>query len=96
MPKGFGTEGKKLWSGVVASFDLTTADPDKLRILYDACRTGDLVKRLDDAAARAPLTVRGSMGQEAINPLIGQAQTSRMQLAQLLARLNFIPAEEED
>lgn len=59
MPAGPGTKGNKLWSGVVHSFDLTTADPDKARILYDACRTADLVKRLDDAAAKAPLTVNG-------------------------------------
>ena len=84
MPRGFGVEGQKLWQGVVTEFELTTADPDKLRILFDACKTADLVKRLDDAAGKAPLTVKGSMGQEVINPLIAQAQSSRMQLAQVM------------
>jgi hypothetical protein len=95
MPRGLGTEGHRLWAAVVGAFELSPADPDKLRVLFDACKTADLLKRLDAAAAKAPLTVKGSMGQEVINPLIGQAQTSRMQLAQLLARLNFTPAEED-
>ncbi|RFZ47670.1 hypothetical protein DAVIS_00385 [Mycobacterium marinum] len=95
MPRGLGTEGQKLWQSVVAAFELTaTDDPDKLRILFDACQTADLVKRLGDAAAKATLTVRGSMGQEVINPLIAQAQSSRMQLAQLLGRLNFTSQED--
>lgn len=68
MPKGLGVEGQKLWKGVVQEFVPTTADPDKVRILFDASRTADLVKRLDDAAAKAPLTVRGSMGQAVIKP----------------------------
>lgn len=63
--------------------------PHKRRILFDACKTADVIKRLDDASSRADLTVKGSMGQEVINPLIAQAQTARGLLAQLLSRLNF-------
>ena len=96
MPRGLENEGQKLWTAVVSAFEMTTADPDKLRVLFDACKTADLLKRLDAAAAKAPLTVKGSMGQEVINPLIGQAQASRMQLAQLLARLNFASTDEDD
>jgi hypothetical protein len=90
MPRGLGTEGQKLWKGVVAEFNLSL-EPHKQRILFDACKTADVIKRLDDAARSAPLTVRGSMGQEVINPVVGQAQVARGQLAQLLGRLNFVP-----
>jgi hypothetical protein len=95
MPRGLGTEGQKLWHGVLGEFTLTH-EPHKLRILFDACKTADVIKRLDDAAAKAPLTVKGSMNQEVINPLIAQAQTARGQLAQLLARLNFAGIEDGD
>ena len=95
MPHGLGPEGKKLWTGVIGEFDLAY-EPHKIRILTDACKTADLIKRLDDAAAKAPLTVRGSMGQEVINPLIAQSQTARGQLAQLLTRLNFAAPEDDD
>jgi hypothetical protein len=93
MPRGLGTEGQKLWKGVVGEFNLGT-EPHKLRILLDACMTADLIKRLDTAAAKQPLTVKGSMGHQVINPCIAQSQTARMQLAQLLARLNFAGTED--
>lgn len=93
MPRGLETEGQKLWRGVIEEFDLS-AEPHKLRILFDACKTADVIKRLDDAAVKQSLTVRGSMGQEVINPLIAQAQTARGQLAQLLGRLNFAPEDD--
>jgi hypothetical protein len=93
MPRGLGTEGKKLWEGVIGEFSLG-AEPHKLRILFDACTTADVVKRLDDAARSAPLTVKGSAGQQVINPLVAQAQVAKGQLAQLLGRLNFAPPED--
>lgn len=92
MPNGLGTAGKKLWTDVVAEFDLS-ADPHKLRILFDACKVADYITRLDDAAASGPETVRGSMGQPVVNPMIDRAITSRGQLAQLLDKLNFKATE---
>jgi hypothetical protein len=93
MPRGLGTEGQKLWKGVIEEFDLSL-EPHKQRILYDACKTADVVKRLDDAAAKQGLTVKGSMGQEVINPVLAQAQVARGQLASLLGRLNFSGPED--
>jgi hypothetical protein len=52
MPRGLGTEGKKLWESVIGEFDLS-AEPHKRRILFDACTSADVVKRLDDAARNA-------------------------------------------
>jgi hypothetical protein len=67
MPRGLEAEGQKLWESVVAVFDLS-AEPHKRRILFDACKTADVVKRLDGGASKQPVTVKGSMCQEVIHP----------------------------
>ena len=92
-PTGLGTEGTKLWREVVGTFDVNE-EPHKRRILFDACKTADLIDKLDAAMVGEPLTAKGSMGQLVIHPLIAQSQSARTQLAQLLTRLNF--AETED
>ena len=56
----------------------------------------DVIAELDDAADEAPLTVRGSMGQQVISPFIAEARAQRSLMAQLLARLNFESAPEGD
>ena len=94
MPRGLGAEGQKLWKGLTGEFDLS-AEPHKRRILFDACKTADVIKRLDDVASKQAVTVKGSMGQEVIHPCIAQAQTARGQLAQLLTRLNFAGMEDD-
>ncbi|MFI2841696.1 P27 family phage terminase small subunit [Mycolicibacterium sp. PDY-3] len=93
-PDGLGTEGRKLWREIVGTFDVTE-EPHKRRILLDACKTADLIERLDTAMAGESLTSKGSMGQLVIHPLIAQSQSSRTQLAQLLSRLNFTPDQED-
>jgi hypothetical protein len=95
MPNGLGSAGQRLWNDVLDEFDLS-AEPHKRRILADACRIADYVKRMDDAAVKAPLLTKGSMGQEVIHPLIDKAITARGQLAQLLARLNFAPPDDDE
>lgn len=87
-PKGLQASGKRLWRSITAEFDLEN-DPDKAEILAQACRVVDQIAELDEAAAEAPLTVRGSMGQPVISPFIAEARVQRALLAQLLARLNF-------
>ena len=52
MPQGLGPEGKKLWESVVGVFDLTI-EPHKRRILFDACKTADVIKRLSRVRAFA-------------------------------------------
>lgn len=95
MPKGLDYQGKKLWQELTEVYDLSV-DPHKRRILYDACKTADLIDTLDKAMSGQSLTVRGSMGQQVINPLIAQAQSGRVMLAQLLSRLNLAEAGEDD
>lgn len=87
-PAGLQAAGRRLWRSITAEFELEN-DPDKAEILAQACRVVDQIAELDEAAAEAPLTVRGSMGQPVISPFIAEARAQRALLAQLLARLNF-------
>jgi hypothetical protein len=91
-PAGLQTTGKRLWRTVTAEFDLEI-EPHKVELLGQACRVADQIAELDEAAAEAPLTVKGSMGQPVISPFISEARAQRALLAQLLARLNFEAAE---
>lgn len=88
MPKGLEYQGQKLWKSVVDEFDLA-AEPHKLRILFDACKTADLIDQLEKGMSGEPLTVLGSARQRTIHPLVSELRFARGLLAQLLARLNF-------
>lgn len=87
-PAGLQAAGKRLWRSITTEFDLES-EPHKVQILVEACRVVDAIAELDKAAAEAPLTVKGSMGQPVISPFIAEARAQRSLLAQLLARLNF-------
>jgi hypothetical protein len=93
-PAGLGTAGTKLWKSVVEVFDFTE-EPGKVQILGQACRVADIVAELDEAADQAPLTVKGSMGQQVISPFIAEARAQRALLAQLLGRLDLPDTDEE-
>ncbi|UXA20990.1 P27 family phage terminase small subunit [Mycobacterium sp. SMC-4] len=93
MPRGeFGPEGKKLWTELTEVFNFTD-EPAKLRVLYDACKLADTIKRMDDEAASAPLVVEGSTGQPVIHPCISQANSARSLMATLLGKLGLPDAD---
>lgn len=93
VPAGLGKSGRSLWRRITSEFDLN-CDPDRAELLFQACKTADQIAELDEAAAEAPLTVKGSMGQPVISPFISEARVQRGLLAQLLARMNFEVAED--
>lgn len=93
LPAGLDKPGKALWRRITSEFDLSS-DPDKAELLFQACKVADQIAELDEAAAEAPLTVKGSMGQPVISPFISEARVQRGLLAQLLARMNFAEPEE--
>jgi hypothetical protein len=70
-------------------------EPHKVQILLQTCRVADVIAELDDAADDAPLTVKGSQGQQVISPFIAEARAQRALLAQLLARLALPDTDEE-
>ena len=92
VPGALDKTGRSLWRRITAEFDLQS-DPDRAELLFQACKVADQIAELDEAAAEAPLTVKGSMGQQVISPFIAEARVQRGLLAQLLSRMNF---EQED
>lgn len=93
-PNGLQAAGKRLWRTTHETFDLTD-EPHKIEILTQACRVADIVSELDDAGVEAPLTVKGSMGQQVISPFISEARVQRALLAQLIGRLGLPDTDEE-
>jgi hypothetical protein len=87
-PAGLQAQGKALCKKITGEFTLEN-EPDRLELLFQACKTADQIAELDEAAAEAPLTVKGSMGQPVISPFIAEARVQRGLLAQLLDRMNF-------
>ena len=90
-PKGFEATGRQLWKRVVSAYILR---PDELMLLESACKTADLVARLEAAMEGQPLVVRGSMGQEREHPLLSEARQQRALMARLLGQLK-LPEEPE-
>lgn len=95
MPKGLGYQGQKLWKAVTAEYNLSR-EPQKRRMLFDACKIADAIDRLDKSADTSDLIVKGSYGQPVLHPAFSGAQTAREKLASLLARLNFDEAPDDD
>jgi hypothetical protein len=92
-PTGLDAAGKRLWKSITDVFDFTE-EPGKVQLLAQACRVADIVAELDEAADMAPLTVKGSMGQQVISPFIAEARVQRGLLAQLLGRLGLPDTDE--
>lgn len=76
LPAHLGAEGQRVWQSVASKYDLRA---DELLTLEDACAASDMIAALSKAwqDLGAPLTTRGSMGQEVIHPLIGEIRTQR-------------------
>ena len=89
-PAGLGTEGKKLWRGIAAD-DKYELRADEVRVLEDAAREADLIAAMESARKRPgfKLIVRGSQGQDVINPLISELRQHRATLAALLRQLKL-------
>jgi ABC-type hemin transport system ATPase subunit len=86
MPAGFGPRGRAFWRSVVTDFALRA---DEVLVLEHAARTVDVLARIDEALADAPLTVKGSMGQLVEHPLMSEGRAQRAALARLLAQLKL-------
>jgi hypothetical protein len=75
-PSGLGQAGKQLWRETVAGYELS---PAELATLGRACRTADLLARVDEDLA-GDITSEGSMGQVRSPPLL----RSYVELSQVL------------
>jgi hypothetical protein len=95
MPSGLQTAGKKLFKAITTTFDFED-EPGKVQLLTQACKVADIIAELDDHADQAPLTVKGSTGQQVIQPTLAEARFQRGLLATLLGRLGLPDNDEHD
>lgn len=85
-PTDLGDAGRRLWDQISGTYKLRA---DELRVLEDAAHEADLIATLNGGLVDAPLLVRGSQGQEVINPLISELRQHRATLASLLRQLKL-------
>lgn len=92
-PPGLTHRGAALWTAVVARYELRI---DDLIVLAESARVLELVDVLAGQLAKAESwVVKGSMGQPAPHPLLGELRSARVLLASLLRQLK-LPDEIED
>lgn len=86
-PNGLKARGSQLWREIHAVYDFEDA-PERAILLEEACRTADVIKRLQDVVdAAADLRVSGSNGQPVAMPEIAELRQYRALLTQLLKAL---------
>ena len=87
-PSGLNAAGKKLWADIADSYELRS---DEQRVLEDAAREADLIALMERDRSKPGfrLLVKGSMGQDVINPLISELRQHRATLAALLRQLKL-------
>jgi hypothetical protein len=87
-PTGLGPDGADLWKQVTDDHELR---PDEMRVLEDAAREADIIALMETERCKPSfsLVVRGSMGQDVINPLISELRQHRSTLAALLRQLKL-------
>ena len=93
-PEGLGPKGLDLWHSITEVFDFAD-EPAALATLEHAARVTDLIASLEAEAMTQPRTVKGSQGQQVINPLIGEARAQRSLLDKLLKSLKLPESDEQ-
>lgn len=80
--------GKKLWTDVLATYDLRV---DELKTLEDACAATDMLDDLERGWRELgrPFMSTGSMGQEVEHPLIGSIDKQRKTRQAFLRQLKL-------
>jgi len=86
-PRGLFARGKQLWRELHEVYDFADA-PERRAILEEACRTADVVKRLQTIVDAADeIRVRGSQGQPVAMPELLELRQYRALMVQLLKAL---------
>ena len=85
-PVNLSAAGRGLWESIAGSYELRT---DELRVFTEACRETDLIEVMQSELAGADLIVKGSMGQQVMNPFVSEIRQHRTVLAALLRSLKL-------
>lgn len=91
-PTGLKTHGKRTWQEVTNKYELRA---DELDILEDICREIDLINVLEKEMKELPLMMKGSQGQDVVNPLVTELRQHRATKRSLWASLK-LPDEVEE
>lgn len=86
VPVGLKDAGRQLWDETLTVYKL--AEHEKA-VLAQACHTLDLVNAMRNRVARDGIMSTGSMGQDVVNPLIGEMRQQRQLLSSLLKALDL-------
>jgi|SRR5882757_485626 len=85
-PAGLNVAGVALWDGICGKYELRA---DEAAVLADACKTSDMIAVMEAGLEGQPLMVKGSQGQQVINPLISELRQYRSARAALLRQLKL-------
>jgi hypothetical protein len=90
-PAGLGPEGRTLWREITTETanDGLILDARERRWLLDAAREADLCTAMMTQLEGAPFMVKGSQGQDVINPLVSELRMHRGVIGGLLARIKL-------
>lgn len=91
-PAGLGSDARKMWSAVMDDYDL---EEHERALLVEACRTVDLLAKLDAEVRRDGPLLDSSQGLRA-HPAATEARQQRIALARLLAALRLPAGEDGD
>jgi hypothetical protein len=90
-PLGLKMSGKRLWNRVAGPFEL---EQHEMSVLLQACRTADLLDRLQEVIDAGEVIVSSSQGPRA-NPAAVEFRQQALSFAKLMASLR-IPVEDDD
>ena len=93
-PEPLAEAGSRLWREMHTAFDFTE-EPGKIAILLRACKVQDTITKLEEYAAEAPMTVKGSMGQTVLNGAYSEIRQQSNTLNALIKSLG-LPESDED
>ena len=85
-PQSLSAAGRRFWRAITTRYELS---PGEVELLRQACRTVDLIERLDIELLDEPLMVRGSTGQPKSHPLLASVAAQRSTLGGLMRDLSL-------
>lgn len=101
-PRGLGVDGRRLWRSVAEELaeDGLELTATERYWLASACKLVDQAAVVEAELTCAPLYLKGSMGQQVANPLIGELRQLHLAINLTLARIktdvpeapSFLPA----